>query len=43
MKASRILVVAIVVGWVAAMAVIGYNMMQDNPQTSAKSVNESGK
>ncbi len=43
MKASRILVVAIVVGWVAAMAVIGYNMMNEDQQTSAKSVNESGK
>lgn len=43
MKTSRILVVAIVVGWVAAMAVIGYNMMNDNQQTSVKSVNESNK
>ncbi len=43
MKTSRILVVAIIVGWVAAMAVIGYNMMNDNQQTSVKSVNESTK
>jgi uncharacterized membrane protein YdfJ with MMPL/SSD domain len=43
MKTSRILVVAIIVGWVAAMAVVGYNMMNEDQQTSSKSVNESSK
>lgn len=43
MKASRILVVALVVGWVAAMAIVGYNMMNEDQQTSAKSVNETQK
>jgi|LauGreDrversion4_2_1035121.scaffolds.fasta_scaffold290653_2 hypothetical protein len=43
MKTSRILVVAIIVGWVAAMAVVGYNMMNEDQQTSVKSVKETGK
>lgn len=43
MKTSRILVVAIIVGWVAAMAVVGYNMMNEDQQTSVKSVKEPGK
>ena len=41
MKTGRILVVAIVVGWVVAMALIGYNMMTEDQQTSVKSVNGS--
>lgn len=40
MKSGRILIVAIVVGWVAAMAVVGYRMMSEDQQSSAKSVNE---
>ena len=43
MKTGRILIVVIVVGWIAAMAVVGYRMMTDEPQSSAKSVNESAK
>jgi hypothetical protein len=43
MKSGRILIVVIVVGWVAAMAVVGYRMMNEDSQSSAKSVNESVK
>lgn len=43
MKSGRILIVVIIVGWIAAMAVVGYRMMNEEPQSSAKSVNELAK
>jgi hypothetical protein len=42
MKTGKVLIVAIVIGWVVAMAVVGYKMMSEDTQ-SAKSVNESVK
>lgn len=41
MKSGRVLIVAIVIGWVVAMALVGYKMMDEDQQSSAKSVNES--
>ena len=36
MKTGRILIIALVVGWVIAMAVIGYKMVNKDQVTSSK-------
>jgi len=43
MKTGKILIIALAVGWVIAMAIIGYKMVNKDKVTSSKSVNESGK
>lgn len=43
MKTGKILIVALVVGWITAMAIIGYKMVNKDQVTSSKSVNESAK
>jgi hypothetical protein len=36
MKTGRILIIALVVGWVIAMAIIGYKMVNKDQVTSSK-------
>lgn len=35
MKNSKFIIAAIVVGWVAAIVIISYNMMNETPKVSA--------
>ena len=43
MKTGKILIIALAVGWVIALARIGYKMVNKDQVNSSKSVNESGK
>jgi hypothetical protein len=43
MKTGRILIIALVIGWVVAMIIIGYKMMNKDQITTSKSINELAK